>query len=444
MKSSLKWFVIAVAAAIQTCTAQTYTDCNPLTETCDPNDGLATSSFNTDFTNGQSAFDGWTVTSGTVSSTTLGAEFVINQQGDAPTIASDFYIFFGYLEVTMRASNGTGIVSTAILQSDDLDEIDWEQVSTFNDQIQTNYFGKGNTTSYDRGTTVAVSSPSNTFHTYGISWTAEKTEWFIDGVSVRTLNYADALNGENYPQTPMQIRIGIWAGGDPSNAPGTIQWAGGETDYSQGPFKMYVESVNVVNYNPAESYSYGDNSGSWTSINQSNATDGDGAGAGPENSASDTISNPSISVVGSTRPVSTWPHTVGHSSPTILVPTTRVPTTVVPTVIVPISSVVPVVPIVPPVVVPTTTAPVVVIPTSGDGMIPIVPPVTTVISGGGGSTLCITGAPVGTLTPSAGPSQTGPATTAPTAFFNGARGVPSCVDSLWAIIVVGLAAVWQV
>jgi hypothetical protein len=32
---------------------------------------------------------------------------------------------FGYFEVVMRAANGTGIISTAILESDDLDEIDW-------------------------------------------------------------------------------------------------------------------------------------------------------------------------------------------------------------------------------------------------------------------------------------------------------------------------------
>jgi hypothetical protein len=37
---------------------------------------------------------------------------------------------FGYFEVVMRAANGTGIVSTAILESDDLDEIDWVSTST--------------------------------------------------------------------------------------------------------------------------------------------------------------------------------------------------------------------------------------------------------------------------------------------------------------------------
>ncbi|KAL4983189.1 concanavalin A-like lectin/glucanase domain-containing protein [Aspergillus falconensis] len=272
MRSNLKWTALAAAAAFHSCAAQTYTECNPTEETCPADTGLAQWSFTTDFTSGDSAFDSWNVTSGSVPSTSLGAAFTINEQGDAPTIETDFYIFFGYVEVKMRAANGTGIISTAILESDDLDEIDWEQISTFDNQITTNYFGKGNTTSYDRATTVSVSSPSTEFHTYGISWTASKTEWYVDGTLVRTLNYADAVDGTNYPQTPMRVRIGIWAGGDPDNSEGTIEWAGGETDYTAGPFTMYVESVSIINYNPAESYTYTDMSGDYTSIQASNGT----------------------------------------------------------------------------------------------------------------------------------------------------------------------------
>ncbi|KAL4862354.1 concanavalin A-like lectin/glucanase domain-containing protein [Aspergillus spectabilis] len=416
MNSYLKWTAIAVAAAIHSCTAQTYTDCNPLSETCDPDDGLATWSFSTDFTTGESTFDGWSVTSGSVSSTTLGAEFVINEQGDAPTIASDFYIFFGYLEVTMRAANGTGIISTAILQSDDLDEIDWEQVSTFNDQIQTNYFGKGNTTSYDRSTTVAVSAPSDTFHTYGISWTAEKTEWYIDGTLVRTLNYADALGGSNYPQTPMQIRIGIWAGGDPNNAEGTIQWAGGETDYTQGPFTMYVESVNVINYNPAESYNYTDNTGSYTSISQSNSTSDEGTG----DTSSETISSSSISVIHSTTPASSSTGSVP------VIPTTTAPASSSGSIH----------------VTPTTT-----IPSTSGGSIPVITPIIPIPTGTNSNTettICVTGTAAGGWTQSASASQTTLVNSSPTAFFNGSPAVLSSnLESLWAIFATCVAAVLQ-
>lgn len=63
----------------------------------------------------------------------------------------------------------------------------------------------------------------------------------------------------------MSVRLGIWAGGSSSNE-GTIEWAGGVTDYSDGPFTMYVKSVSIVNYNPAESYKWTDKSGSMDSI----------------------------------------------------------------------------------------------------------------------------------------------------------------------------------
>ncbi|KAL4862379.1 hypothetical protein BDV12DRAFT_190448 [Aspergillus spectabilis] len=294
MKSFLTWTAFVLAAAIPLCTAQTYTDCNPMDETCSANTGLSSWSFTTDFTSGVDAFDNWNITSGTVPSTSLGAEFTINEQGDAPTIETDFYIFFGYVEVKMRASNGTGIVSTAILESDVLDEIDWEQVSTFNNEIQSNYFGKGNTTSYDRATTVAVDTPEDTFHTYGISWTSKKTEWYVDGTLVRTLNYADAVDGTNYPQTPMRVRIGIWAGGDPDNSEGTIEWAGGETDYTQAPFTMYVESVSITNYNPADSYTYTDQTGSFDSISASNSTSGSTTSSS-DSSSSETSSSETTS-----------------------------------------------------------------------------------------------------------------------------------------------------
>ncbi|KAJ5690307.1 hypothetical protein N7462_004699 [Penicillium macrosclerotiorum] len=267
----LKWAAL-ILATVQLGAAQTYTDCDPLNSTCSADTGLNQYEFTTDFTSGSSAFNKWNTTQGTVESTSLGAKFTISEQGDAPTIESDFYIFFGHVDVKFRAANGTGIISTYILESDDLDEIDWEQISTYDYSIETDYFGKGNTTSYDRGTTVNVTTPLETFHTYSLEWTTSKLEWLLDGEVVRSLKYSDALNGKNYPQTPMRIKIGIWAGGDPDNSEGTIEWAGGETDYTAGPFSMYVESVKIINYNPAKSYKYTDKTGSYTSIKASNGT----------------------------------------------------------------------------------------------------------------------------------------------------------------------------
>ncbi|KAG9577470.1 concanavalin A-like lectin/glucanase, partial [Aureobasidium melanogenum] len=196
-----------------------------------------------------------------------GAQFVISGKNQAPTISSDFYIFFGRVDVTMQAAPGVGIVSSMVLESDDLDEIDWEWLGGDSTQAQTNYFGKGNTTSYDRGTYQSVSSPQTTMHTYSFDWTEEKIDWLIDGAVVRTLMYADAVSGKNFPQTPMRLKLGNWVAGDPAtNAPGTIEWAGGDTDFSQAPFTMYVKTVSITNYNPAAEYEWTDKTGSYESI----------------------------------------------------------------------------------------------------------------------------------------------------------------------------------
>jgi hypothetical protein len=129
-----------------------------------------------------------------------------------------------------------------------------------------NYFGKGNTTTYDRMIPATIGNGMTDFHTYALNWTAESLTWLIDDAPIRTLNYADANGGKNFPQTPSTVRIGIWAGGDSSNSKGTIEWAGGETDYSKAPFTMSVETVKITNYSPGTEYKWTDKTGSFESI----------------------------------------------------------------------------------------------------------------------------------------------------------------------------------
>ncbi|KAJ5545394.1 Concanavalin A-like lectin/glucanase subgroup [Penicillium sp. DV-2018c] len=265
MSSFMKLAVAALAAAAPLVSAQTYTDCNPMEQGCPANRGLAKSDVHFDFSQ-SSALDQFRVTGGSVPIGSDGAVFTINKEGDAPTITSRFYFFYGEISIVMKTSAGQGIVSSAFLQSDDLDEIDWEALGTTTDKIETNYFGKGDTTTYDRQTWPAVSDLHNTFHTYGIKWTKESVVWLIDGAPVRTLNYNDAQGGSRFPQTPMNVHIGIWAGGAPTNPPGTIEWAGGLTDYSKGPYSMYIKSIDIKNYSPAKSYLWTDRSGSSDSI----------------------------------------------------------------------------------------------------------------------------------------------------------------------------------
>ncbi|GAB7354335.1 hypothetical protein MBLNU459_g4846t1 [Dothideomycetes sp. NU459] len=264
---------LALATA-RLASAQTYTDCNPTNKTCTPDTGLDSWTVTTNFTYGKSAFSkSWTAASGTTMTYgDKGAIFNITTETDAPTIETDFYIFFGKVEVTMQAAPGTGIISSIVLESDDLDEIDWEILGGNTTSCETNYFGKGNTTSYDRAIYYAVDSPQTEMHTYTVDWTAAWIKWYIDGKLVRTLDYDDANNGEDFPQTPVRVKIGSWDGGASTEAEGTIEWAGGETDIDDGPFLMYVEAITITNYNPARSYNWTDMTGSYDSISASNSS----------------------------------------------------------------------------------------------------------------------------------------------------------------------------
>lgn len=89
-----------------------------------PSDPALGKTVTIDFTEGESSYftadDGTTITYGTD-----GAEFIIESDGLARTIVSNDYIFFGKVSVALKAANGTGVVSSFVMESDDLDEIDW-------------------------------------------------------------------------------------------------------------------------------------------------------------------------------------------------------------------------------------------------------------------------------------------------------------------------------
>jgi hypothetical protein len=42
----------------------------------------------------------------------------------------------------MTAAKGQGIISSVVLQSQDLDEVDWEWIGGQEGKVQANYFGK--------------------------------------------------------------------------------------------------------------------------------------------------------------------------------------------------------------------------------------------------------------------------------------------------------------
>ncbi|KAG5368864.1 putative glycosidase CRH1 [Yarrowia sp. C11] len=255
----IKAFTSALLAS--TALAQTYTSCNPLTQTCDPNPALGGAK-QFDFTQEQGD---WHVTfkPDRVEYTPDGVSLRVQSQGDNPTLQSDFYLMFGRVEAVIQAAPGVGIVSSFVLQSEDLDEIDLEWLGGDNTQVQTNFFVKGNTDTYDRGQFHPIGNPTGEFHTYVIEWTAEQITWTVNGQVIRVLPSNDY---HGFPQSPMNIRMGVWAGGDPTNSPGTIMWAGGPTNYEAGPYPMLIKSVNVEDYSTGDAYVYSDMSGTWQSI----------------------------------------------------------------------------------------------------------------------------------------------------------------------------------
>ncbi|TLD37638.1 glycoside hydrolase family protein [Venturia nashicola] len=260
-------FLLTAALAAST-VAQTFTDCNPMNKTCPPNIALGTANQNFDFTNPVNT-KVWNQTAGPMTyQAKAGAQFTIQNRGESPTIKSNFYLMWGSVTVFMVAARGQGIVSSIVLQSDDLDEVDWEILGGNTTHVESNYFGKGNQTSFDRAIWHPVTwEPQADYHNYTTHWTKETLEWWIDGVLVRTLKYGDTWgNGLNYPQTPMNIRLGIWAGGDKNASKGTIEWAGGLTDYAKAPFSMFVKNCTATDFSTGATYEWTDKSGSYQSI----------------------------------------------------------------------------------------------------------------------------------------------------------------------------------
>jgi beta-glucanase (GH16 family) len=227
-----------------------------------PADTALGKSINVDFTKG--AVNSFTA-SGNPTYDSTGVHFTVSKSGDAPQLASVFYIMFGKVQVTMKAAPGAGIVSTLVLQSDDLDEIDMEWLGADGSEVQTNYFGKGDVTTYNRGAFNPAANNQNGFITYTVEWTEKQITWSVGNTIVRVLTPATA-DANQYPQSPMQIKFGSWSAGDSSNPAGTIAWARGPTDYSKGPFTMTVQSISVADYSTGTQYKYGDTSGSWQSI----------------------------------------------------------------------------------------------------------------------------------------------------------------------------------
>ncbi|OHW90769.1 glycosyl hydrolase family 16 protein [Colletotrichum incanum] len=272
----MRYAALALATA-GLASAQTFSLCNPVKgDSCPANPafgGEASYDFRTSKNIGD--LESFFIVDGGVKynpkvmsfSADTGAEMTIFEENNAPTLTSKNYLFFGKVEVELQAAPGRGIVTSIVLQSDALDEIDWEFVGADQTHVQTNFYALG-VNDYTRARYYEVPfNPMASFHTYTIEWTKGSIVFSIDGKVYRTATPAEG----NYPQTPMQLKLGTWVGGK-GTAQGTIDWAGGLAEWDKAPFAGYYRSLKVWDYAGgdkagAKQYEYSKGSdGKWQSI----------------------------------------------------------------------------------------------------------------------------------------------------------------------------------
>jgi hypothetical protein len=136
MRSSIRSLVAftSVAILIAPISAQTWSNCNPTLRSDCPPDSALGRTVNIDLSSGSDSF----TAQGNPTYSKDGVSFTVSKSGDSPQLTSKWYIMFGKVEFTAKAAPGAGIVSSFVLQSDTLDEIDWEWLGADPNEVQSN------------------------------------------------------------------------------------------------------------------------------------------------------------------------------------------------------------------------------------------------------------------------------------------------------------------
>lgn len=165
-------------------------------------------------------------------------------------------LLYGRIGVRLKAARGRGVVTSIVLFSNVHDEIDFEFIGGELLNTQTNYYHQGELVHTRMVKANTVTSIFENWHYYEIDWNPDRIHWLIDGRIVRTLQKSDTWDPigkfHKYPQTPMKLHVSIWPGGSESNAPGTIDWAGGLVEWDsaediieRGEFYCKLQSLSV-------------------------------------------------------------------------------------------------------------------------------------------------------------------------------------------------------
>ncbi|KEZ43534.1 hypothetical protein SAPIO_CDS4442 [Scedosporium apiospermum] len=338
MRSTSLAYAFAALSSSALVAAQTFSDCDPTKgDKCNPDPAFGncrkTTSFDFSTVAGgegwktdKTFLDFWTPEKGIVgdnSPLTIdehGAVLTISNKDQAPLIKSNKYLFFGKVDVTVKAAPGVGIVTSVVLESDDRDEIDWEWIGGEPGNVQTNFFSKG-VNNYIHGQTHGVAfNAIEGLHTYTIDWTPDYISFQVDGAEIRRATPAEADNGATWPQTPVQVKLGTWVGGKPDNPQGTIDWAGGLADFAQAPFIAWYKEVKITDYcggkDQAGEYVYTDSSGSQGSIEVrgSSSDVGFGDDKGKSSTSTSTTSSSSPTSSSASKPSSSSTSSSSSSS----------------------------------------------------------------------------------------------------------------------------------
>ena len=194
-----------------------------------------------------------------------GAAFTVSREHEAPTLISNKYMLFGKVTAVMAAATGRGLITAMVLKSDSGDEIDWvrflpspqpyslylpsdetlqELLGAYDDQASSNYFYDGQALFNTYNTTYTLRNAS-LYHSYTVEWTDKFLAFSIDGSVRRAWRLGD-IPPDKWPQTPMQVKLGVWAVARDSDK-GEIAWAGGLPDWNE-PHTAYVKTLEMTDY----------------------------------------------------------------------------------------------------------------------------------------------------------------------------------------------------
>jgi hypothetical protein len=196
-------------------------------------------------------------------------------------LSSTHYVWYGKICAKMTSSQGKGVVTAFIMMSDVKDEIDFEFIGVDIANVQSNYYSQG-VTVYTNSANLTVGNTVENVHEYCIDWKEDTLSWSIDGDEKRSLKRSDTWNATSkrfdYPQTPSRIMLSLWPAGLPTNAKGTIDWAGGEIDWNSqymqnGYYYAMVKEVTVECYDaPPMAINKGSKAYQYTDIAATNNT----------------------------------------------------------------------------------------------------------------------------------------------------------------------------